>query len=166
MPGFSYVAVDKKGKEKRGSIEADTREKVVDILNNDGLPEGLSAVVRDISERKLAEEEQEKLRGQLNQSQKMESVGQLAGGVAHDFNNMLSVILGYAELAHEEIHGGADLFHGGALAAGGVGHAIHILLDIADKGGDLPDLALGCGDLGAQCGDGFGDFGRGSHCVG
>ena len=37
MPGFSYVAVDKKGKEKRGSIEADTREKVVDILKNDGL---------------------------------------------------------------------------------------------------------------------------------
>ena len=69
------------------------------ITNNDGLPEGMSAVVRDISERKLAEEEQEKLREQLNQSQKMESVGQLAGGVAHDFNNMLSVILGYAELA-------------------------------------------------------------------
>ena len=37
MPGFSYVAVDKKGKEKRGSIEADTREKVVDSLKNDGL---------------------------------------------------------------------------------------------------------------------------------
>lgn len=73
------------------------------ITNNDGLPEGMSAVVRDISERKLAEEEQEKLREQLNQSQKMESVGQLAGGVAHDFNNMLSVILGYAELALRKI---------------------------------------------------------------
>ncbi|HEY3381807.1 MAG TPA: PAS domain S-box protein [Vicinamibacterales bacterium] len=56
-------------------------------------------LVRDITERKRAEQEKEKLLGQLMQSQKMESVGRLAGGVAHDFNNMLSVILGNAELA-------------------------------------------------------------------
>ena len=37
MPGFTYVAVDKRGKEKKGNIEADTREKVIDILKNDGL---------------------------------------------------------------------------------------------------------------------------------
>ena len=37
MPGFTYVVVDKKGKEKKGNIEADTREKVIDILKNDGL---------------------------------------------------------------------------------------------------------------------------------
>ena len=37
MPGFTYVAVDKKGKEKKGNIEADNREKVIDILKNDGL---------------------------------------------------------------------------------------------------------------------------------
>ena len=36
MPGFTYVAIDKKGKEKRGNIDADSREKVVDILKNDG----------------------------------------------------------------------------------------------------------------------------------
>lgn len=53
----------------------------------------------DISERKRAEEEREKLHAQLNQAQKMESVGRLAGGVAHDFNNMLSVIIGSTELA-------------------------------------------------------------------
>ncbi len=56
-------------------------------------------VFHDITERRQALEERERLEEQLHQSQKMESVGRLAGGVAHDFNNMLSVILGYAELA-------------------------------------------------------------------
>ncbi len=55
--------------------------------------------VRDITENKRAEEDREKLQTQLTQAQKMESVGRLAGGVAHDFNNMLSAILGHAELA-------------------------------------------------------------------
>lgn len=54
---------------------------------------------RDITERKRVEEERHRLQMQLNQAHKMEAVGRLAGGVAHDFNNMLSVIIGTAQLA-------------------------------------------------------------------
>jgi two-component system cell cycle sensor histidine kinase/response regulator CckA len=59
--------------------------------------------IHDITDRKRAEEEKAKLEVQLQQAQKMESVGRLAGGVAHDFNNMLTVILGHAEMALDQL---------------------------------------------------------------
>lgn len=55
-------------------------------------------VLRDISRRRRAEQEQTRLQDQLMQARKMESIGRLAGGVAHDFNNLLTVICGCAEL--------------------------------------------------------------------
>jgi PAS domain S-box-containing protein len=64
---------------------------------------GALVFVRDISDRIERECANEQLQKQLVQAQKMESVGRLAGGVAHDFNNMLGVILGYTELALEKL---------------------------------------------------------------
>lgn len=57
----------------------------------------------NITDRKRAEEERAEYQEQFLQAQKMESVGRLAGGVAHDFNNMLGVIIGYAELAMRKL---------------------------------------------------------------
>ncbi|MFP3871211.1 MAG: PAS domain S-box protein, partial [Syntrophobacteria bacterium] len=68
-------------------------------LIREGQVVAVISVARDITDRKRAEEEREKLNAQLMQAQKMEAVGALAGGVAHDYNNMLGVIMGNAELA-------------------------------------------------------------------
>ena len=70
----------------------------------EGRPMRMIGTNTDIAERKLHEDERNRLEAQFLHAQKLETVGLLAGGVAHDFNNMLCVIQGYAEL----IAGGLD----------------------------------------------------------
>ncbi|RJR36992.1 MAG: PAS domain-containing sensor histidine kinase [Desulfobacteraceae bacterium] len=75
-------------------------------------PEGNNHVIvfiEDVTEQRKAEEEKKRLQAQLGEAKKMEAVGRLAGGVAHDFNNMLGVIIGNAEMAMLQINPGEPL---------------------------------------------------------
>jgi PAS domain S-box-containing protein len=73
------------------------------ISDESGTIIGLTVFLTDITERRRAELDRGQLQTQLSQIQKLDSIGRLAGGVAHDFNNMLSVILGCAELAMDKV---------------------------------------------------------------
>ncbi len=72
------------------------------LLDNPAVS-GLVINIRDISERKAAEEEQAKLQDQLQQAMKMEAIGRLAGGIAHDFNNLLTALTGDIELVKMDL---------------------------------------------------------------
>ena len=85
-PPFEAEIIAKDG--RRIPMEVSSR-----LVSRAGKPEGIQGIARDVSERKRLEE-------QLRQAQRMEAIGRLAGAIAHDFNNMLTVILGFGgELA-------------------------------------------------------------------
>ncbi len=97
LQGESLTSVELAGRRKDGSAVhlslsmAPLRDAQVRIC-------GAMAIIADITERKSADQQRSQLEEQLRQSSKMEAVGRLAGGVAHDFNNLMTAISGYAEL--------------------------------------------------------------------
>jgi two-component system cell cycle sensor histidine kinase/response regulator CckA len=93
----------KDGKEMDCLLTASVRR------GNDGPILGYQGIIRDITERKRAEQEMKALEEQLRQSQKMEAIGRLAGGIAHDFNNLLTIIKGYSQLSLSELKEGHPL---------------------------------------------------------
>ncbi len=118
--GFDVLPVSE---QTRASVMKHAREKSeaaleIELLGPEGAPRwaetGGSEItyrdrparlvfLRDITNAKLAQAEQDRLQDQLRQAAKMESIGRLAGGVAHDYNNMLAVILGHVDLALEQV---------------------------------------------------------------
>jgi PAS domain S-box-containing protein len=95
--------------------------------DHEGLPAGMLVALTDISERK-------NLEAQLRHSAKMEAIGQLAGGVAHDFNNILTAVIGYASLLQREL--GAYTLQGQRLGK---------IIDSAEKAAELTRQLLAFG---------------------
>jgi PAS domain S-box-containing protein len=73
------------------------------VFDSSGTVIGTTGIARDITERKRAEEEKTKIEEQLRQSQKMEAIGHLAGGMAHDFNNILTGIIGFCSIINKRM---------------------------------------------------------------
>jgi len=113
----------------------------------------VAASVRDITdrieaqrerERLLAEAERERQQSRLHQSQRLESLGQLAGGVAHDFNNLLGVILNYASFVGEEVANAAARA-GGAGPWPAVGRDVEQIRRAAERATELTHQLLAFG---------------------
>jgi PAS domain S-box-containing protein len=87
---------------RKDGVLLDVAVTISPIRDGAGTIVGSSTVGRDITESKRAEAVRRSLEERMHQSERLESLGQLAGGVAHDFNNLLAVILNYAAFVAEE----------------------------------------------------------------
>jgi PAS domain S-box-containing protein len=104
------------------------------VRDERGEPLYVQGFVQDITERKLTEAERDRLRDELLHAQRLESLGRLAGGVAHDFNNMLTAIRGYAELLVGDPHASSSTRD----------NAVRIV-QAAEQAADLPRQLLAFG---------------------
>ncbi len=83
--------------------ERDLELRANPILDDEGRPAGTLTAVMDVTERNRAERERQELARRMEQTQRLETIGTLAGGIAHDMNNLLTPILGYVEIALAEM---------------------------------------------------------------
>jgi len=103
--GESWKFMDWELTRKDGSIRH--IESSLSLVKDDhGAPLKFTGIARDVTERKIAEQEKESLQAQLRHAHQMEAIGTLAGGIAHDFNNILSSVIGYTELTKDYLKEG------------------------------------------------------------
>ncbi len=115
----------------------------VQLLESGREVTGFQSIARDITERVRGEEERKQLTERLQRAEKMEALGTLAGGVAHDLNNVLGILVGYSELLLDDIPGGSPLrdhvvqiMNGGMRAAA----IVQDLLTMARRGVQADDV--------------------------
>ena len=96
---------------KKDGTEFNARLECLVVTGPDDDGRRIRGAVIDTTARRLAEQEKAQLQEQLRQSQKMEAIGTLAGGIAHNFNNILAAVLGYAELSLEDADPNTNLHH-------------------------------------------------------
>ena len=107
-PRVGQALVDLIQENKRYDIEFEVQQEVsrqtilihsiAELVYENGMPVKVLGVIQDVTEQKKAEKERKHLEDQLQHAQKMEAIGMLAGGVAHDLNNILGGLVSYPEL--------------------------------------------------------------------